>query len=231
MNIAIESLLAGAERARGTAVIIDVFRAFTTAAVALSRGAEKIIMVRSVDEALSLRRDDVGQLCVGEVEGKPPAGFDHGNSPFEMTIADVAGKTILQRTSAGTQGIVAALPRSNRLYAGSLVTATATARTIRASAPIDVTLVAMGDRGVERTDEDELCALHMRNLIEGRTGNAAAVRDVILAGERIADFRDPSMPHLHPGDLEIALDVGRFDFAVRVTEENGLPVARMERQA
>ena len=35
MNIKIDSLLDGARRARGTVVIVDVFRAFTTAAVAL----------------------------------------------------------------------------------------------------------------------------------------------------------------------------------------------------
>lgn len=38
MEIRIESLLEGARRARGTVVIVDVFRAFTTAAVALAPG-------------------------------------------------------------------------------------------------------------------------------------------------------------------------------------------------
>jgi hypothetical protein len=51
LNIRVDSLLVGAERAVGTAVIIDVFRAFTTAAVALANGAAKIIMVRDVEEA------------------------------------------------------------------------------------------------------------------------------------------------------------------------------------
>jgi 2-phosphosulfolactate phosphatase len=231
MDIVVESLLEGACRARGTAVVIDVFRAFTTAAVALARGAEKIIMVRDSDEALRLRDAGVGHVCIGEVDGIPPPGFDHGNSPFEMTSANVAGKTILQRTSAGTQGIVAALPHVERLYAGSLVTATATARAIRAARPALVTLVAMGDSGIERTDEDELCALHLRNLLEGRPGNPAAVRDVILAGKRISDFRDPGKPHLPSEDLDIAIDIGRFDFAVRVIAENGRPVARAETAA
>ena len=39
MRISIHSLLEGATRAVGTVAVIDVFRAFTTAAVALSRGA------------------------------------------------------------------------------------------------------------------------------------------------------------------------------------------------
>jgi 2-phosphosulfolactate phosphatase len=50
----IESLLEGAKRAQGTVVIVDVFRAFTTAAVAFSRGAAKIVLVAEIDEALAI---------------------------------------------------------------------------------------------------------------------------------------------------------------------------------
>ena len=55
MEIRIESLLEGAKRAKGTVVIVDVFRAFTTAAVALARGADRIVMVAEIDEARRLR--------------------------------------------------------------------------------------------------------------------------------------------------------------------------------
>src|SRR5262245_30283057 len=105
MDVRIDSLLTGAERATGSVVIIDVFRAFTTAAVVLARGAAKIVLASSVEEALALRSAGVGQLCMGEVRGRAPAGFDLGNSPFEASQAAVAGKAIIQRTSAGTQGI------------------------------------------------------------------------------------------------------------------------------
>jgi 2-phosphosulfolactate phosphatase len=228
MEIRIDSLLCGAERASGTVVIIDVFRAFTTAAVALARGAAKIVMVSSVAEALSLRSAGVGQLCMGEVEGCAPPGFDLGNSPFAASQAHVDGMTIIQRTSAGTQGVVSAR-HADQLYSGSLVTANATARAILRHAPQQTTLVAMGDNGVSRNDEDELCAIHLRNLLQGRPSHVQGIREVILAGARIADFYDRAKPHLHPGDLEIALDVDRYDFAVRITKEDGRPVARMER--
>src|ERR1700692_3457743 len=52
MEISIQSLLEGATRATGTVAIIDVFRAFTTAAVALANGASRIVMVSTVEEAL-----------------------------------------------------------------------------------------------------------------------------------------------------------------------------------
>src|SRR5215469_8091187 len=52
MEISIYSLFEGAEWATGSVAVIDVFRAFTTAAVALANGASSIVMVRSVDRLL-----------------------------------------------------------------------------------------------------------------------------------------------------------------------------------
>jgi 2-phosphosulfolactate phosphatase len=185
-------------------------------------------MVSTIEEAFALRAGGEGQICMGEVRGRKPDGFDFGNSPFEVAEVDFGGKTIIQRTSAGTQGIVAAAG-ADRLYAASLVTATATAAALTASEPARVSLVAMGDSGVERTDEDELCALHLRNLLEGRRGDPEAVRQLILAGGEIARFNDPGRPHLHWQDVEIALDVDRYDFAIRVRTEDGRLVGRIER--
>jgi 2-phosphosulfolactate phosphatase len=185
-------------------------------------------MVSGVEEALALRERGVGQLVMGEVEGRAPSGFDFGNSPLEASQADVGGKTIIQRTSAGTRGITAA-GGAQRLYASALVTAKATARCMLAGDPERITLVAMGKNALDRTDEDELCALHLRNLLQGRQGDADALRRVILAGGEAARFFDASRPYLHREDLEIALDIDRYDFAIRVTPEDGRPVARMER--
>jgi hypothetical protein len=63
MEISIHSLLEGAARATGRVAIIDVFWAFTTAAVALAKGAAGIVMVRSVEEALAHRDAGIGQIC------------------------------------------------------------------------------------------------------------------------------------------------------------------------
>lgn len=229
MDVLLESLLAGAEKAAGRVAVIDVFRAFTTAAVALANGASRILMVGTVEDALALRDCGAARICMGEVDGRKPAGFDFGNSPFELLGTALAGAAIVQRTSAGTQGVVAAARRADRLYAASLVTARATARAMRSGAPDLITLVAMGDHGMVRTDEDEVCALHLRNLLEDRPGDPEGVRRVILAGQSAARFRDPARPHLRPEDLDVALDIDRYGFAIRVELEDGRPVARMEK--
>ena len=219
------SLLEGARAARGTAVIIDVFRAYTTAAVAFSRGAEKIILVAEVAEALELRDRGAGSLCMGEVDGIRPDGFDFGNSPFELSQADVAGATLIQSTRAGTTGAAAAAGAS-RIYVCSFAVAAATARAVLADAPDVVSIVAMGDQGRARTDEDELCALYLRNLLEGRATDHGAIRSLVASGAHAGNFADPSRPWYHPMDMEMALRVDSFPFAIRVDREGGLLVAR-----
>ena len=225
MRIGIDSLRRGATEAKGATVIIDVFRAFTTAAVAFSRGAEKIILVAEVSEALDLKSRGHGELCMGEVHGTRPEGFDFGNSPFELSEADVEGKVLIQSTRAGTVGVAAA-GDADHIFGGSLVVAAATARAILQLSPNVVSLVAMGWEGNTRTDEDEQCALYMRNLLEGRRPDMEAVRKLVLAGAEAQKYGDASQPQFHPNDRDIALQVDAFPFAIRISGEDGLLVAR-----
>ena len=42
-------------------------------------------------------------------------------------------------------------------------------------------------------------------------GRGIGTRDVILAGPQIPTFHDRAKPHLHPADLDIALDIDRYN--------------------
>jgi hypothetical protein len=42
---------------------------------------------------MALRDAGVGQICMGEVRGRAPDGFDFGNSPFEISRVDFRGQT------------------------------------------------------------------------------------------------------------------------------------------
>ena len=227
MKIEVRSLLEGAREAEGVVLIIDVFRAFTTASVAFSRGAEKIVLVAEVDEALDLLARGVGDLCMGEVDGVRPEGFHFGNSPFELSTADVDGKTLIQSTRAGTVGVSAAT-RADRIYATSLVIASSTVEAVRRHSPDLVTIVAMGGEGTFRTDEDEQCALYLRNLLEGRRPDRDAVRSLVMAGGEAQKYGDPERPHFHSEDPKMAVEVDRYPFAIRVDREDGLLIARPE---
>jgi 2-phosphosulfolactate phosphatase len=227
MKVVIESLIEGARRAHGTVVVIDVLRAFTTASVVFQRGADRIVMVAEVEEALTLRDRGAADICIGEVDGRKPDGFDYGNSPHELAAADLSGKVIAQSTRAGTTGVVAAAATGvQRLFAGALVNAVATATVVATSRPERVTLVAMGAWGATRSDEDEQCALYIKNLLQGRRPNPVAVQGLVAAGEESEKYHNPTQDQYHPEDLEMALRIDSVDFAIEIERRDGLLVAR-----
>ena len=225
MQIILDSLIEGTRRAHGTVVIIDVFRAFTTEAIAFQRGAKKIILVGSPEEALRHRSESIADLCVGEVRGIRPPEFDYNNSPYEMSQADLEGKVIAHSTMAGTVGVTAAV-NADEIYVGSLVIARSTVEAILRDDPDLVTIVAMGDGGKVRTDEDEQCALYMRNLLEGRRPDPDAVRSLVMACDQAAKYDDPAKPHFRPEDREAALQIDSVPFAIKVSPEDGMLVSR-----
>ena len=227
MEIRMGSLVRDAREATGTAIIIDVFRAFTTAAIAFDRGATQITLVAEADDALQLHHSGVGDLLMGEVDGKRPEGFDFGNSPFEISQADVAGKSLVQSTRAGTVGVAAA-ENADTIYLGSFVVAQATVDSIRSRQPETVSIIAMGDQGRMRSDEDEQCGIYLRNIMEGRRPEFDAVRSLTMTGGATQKFFDPDQPQYHREDVALALQVDRYAFAMRITREDGLLVARKE---
>ena len=52
MDIRIESLIEGDRRVLGVVRVVGVFRTFTTLGVAFARGADRIVIVPDIDEAL-----------------------------------------------------------------------------------------------------------------------------------------------------------------------------------
>jgi 2-phosphosulfolactate phosphatase len=204
----------------GTAVIIDVFRAFTTAAFCVAAGAREIVLVATPEEAFAIRDREPSVFLTGEVGGQPIAGFDAGNSPSQIVALDLSGRRVVQRSSSGTQGVVAAVG-CDEVVLGSLVIATATARYVR-SRGRDVCLVAMGDGGSLPNAEDVLCARVLEAQLLGVPIDAAP----LIAG--LPQWRNPQWPWWFPKrDAELATEVDRFDFALPVArDEAGLLVAR-----
>ena len=225
MDIRMGSLVRDAREAFGAVVIIDVFRAFTTAAIAFDRGATEITLVAEADDALALHRSGVGDLLMGEVDGKRPEGFDFGNSPHEISQADVAGKSLVQSTRAGTVGVAAAA-NAETVYLGSFVVAQATVEAIRRERPETVSIIAMGDQGRVRSDEDEQCGIYLRNVLEGRRPSFDAVKSLIMTGGATQKFFDPNQSQFHPEDVTLALELDRYPFAMKITREDSLLVAR-----
>ena len=142
-------------------------------------------------------------------------------------MADLKGKTIIQSTRAGTVGVTNA-SGADLIYGGSLAVASATVRALKAHNPSKVTLVAMGSEGIIRADEDEQCALYLRNLLQGRMPDIEAVKSLIMAGEESQKYDDPETPQWPMEDREMALNIDSHDFALRISIEDGFFISKPE---
>jgi 2-phosphosulfolactate phosphatase len=210
--------------AKGVVVVIDVLRAFSTAAYAFSRGAKEVILVSTVEEALSLKSSISPSKAMGEVQGLCPPGFDFGNSPTYINEADLSGITMIHRTSAGTQGVVRS-QGAEVMLAASFVVANATVRYLSNLATPAVTFVITG-KSYNGGDEDIACAEYLEELLRGNQPEAK------LFLKRVFESKD-AFPHLNPeqrafprSDLDYCTRVDQFDFAMPVTREDGKLIMR-----
>lgn len=148
-------------------IVIDVLRAATSVAVALSSGANDVRPFLSVAETLLAAEalaSSVGRsaLCLaGERHAVRIDGFDLGNSPLEMTRAAVGGKAMLFTTTNGTAALIATRAARASFFA-SFVNSTATvhaALSVFADAPTltGFTIVCAGHEGALAL-EDVVCA-------------------------------------------------------------------------
>ena len=201
----------------GVVVVIDVLRAFTTAAYAFASGASAIWLVGTVDEARELAAEIPGALTMGEDHGRRPEGFDFSNSPVAVADADLAGRVLVQRTSAGTQGVIAA-KNAERLFAASLVCASATARAVNATALGVPTYVVTG-RFPDTPDggEDDLVTAQL--IERARLGEPLAIpatQNAVATSRWAKRMAQMDEGDVHPDDIAYSIDVDRFDFAMEV---------------
>jgi 2-phosphosulfolactate phosphatase len=223
MQIAERHGLTGARGARGQVVVIDVLRAFTTAAYALAGGAARIVLVADPADSFALKQRWPDAVLAGEDGGRMIPGFDVGNSPEAVEAMDMAGRTVVLRSSSGTQGVVAA-GDADQVFLGSLVVAEATVRALRGAGL--ATIVAMGHAGTGDGPEDVACQQLLAARLRGRDLDRPSLVAAVADSPAGRTARDPAVDYITPGDLARAVAIDRFDFAMPVVREDGLLVAR-----
>ena len=174
-------------QAEGIVVVVDVLRAFTTAAYAFHRGAREFLMVSTVDEAFELRQQFPEMLLLGEVDGYPIDGFDLPNSPSVIDRQNLTGKRLIMRSTAGTQGVVRAA-HAEKMYVGSLCVASATAASIRADDPDSVTFVNTGVKPKGGGEEDVACSNYIAGLIQGEVPDLTQIEQQVRGSGAAARF-------------------------------------------
>jgi len=211
--------------ASGPVVVVDVLRAFTTAAYAFDRGAEEIFLVSTVEEAFELRSRQADCLLMGEVNGRPIEGFDLPNSPAAFVDMDLDGRRLIQRTTAGTQGVVRSA-RADPLFVASLCVASATAARLAGLRPESITFVETGVRSTGGGEEDVACADYIAGLLTGTRLDPAEITRRVTGSGHASLFSSGEHSEFPPADLDRALEIDRFSFAMQVSREEGLLVLR-----
>ena len=218
MEIKILQLTEGAKAAKGLTVVIDVFRAFSTACYVFAAGADKIIPVEHVEEAFNLKNLMPDVVMLGERFERKVPGFDFGNSPTHIMNQDFTGKTIVMTTSSGTKGIANAV-LADEIISGSFVNAGAIVRYIKQKNPDVVSLVCMGYEGRYPTQEDTFLAEYVRDILLNIETEFEKMKQILRIGDG-ARLLDPVNHEWSPAsDFELCLDLNRFDFVLKIEKE------------
>ena len=209
--------------AGGAVAAIDILRATSTIAAALSNGAEAVVPALSPEEAVEMRGDYAGALLGGERGNVKLDGFDLGNSPLEYTRAAVEGRTICFTTTNGTR-LIRAADGTGRMFAGAFVNISAVCRALETDGG-DALLACAGTHGRLSLD-DALFAGACVHRIKGafdRLTDAALTAEALWLSRR-ADLRAALREAEHAQTL-LRFGYGRdIDYAAQMDAAPVLPV-------
>lgn len=207
--------LDGARNATGVVVVIDVLRSFTVSAYALAGGARECLLVSTVEDARELARQIPSATICAEENALPIPGIAISNSPTQVAAAPMRGRTLIQRSTAGTP-VISAITSDEGTFAGSLVVATATAQACLLTRPDTVTLVASAD-----FPEDHACAKFIEAALRGGRIDLAPLLKPLRDSDRYRKVMAGEWPGFPATDIELAMAVDRFDFAMPATRRDG----------
>lgn len=213
---------ANADDASGTVVVIDVIRAFTTAASAFAAGALAMLLVESEEQAWDLKRRFPHALLMGEIGGRPISGFDFGNSPAPFDSRRIDGAVIIQRTTHGTRGVVRAT-QAERILTASFAVAEATVSALAGASA--VSFVITGKTEYEDGDEDAACAEYLAARLRDERPDPSPYLERVRSCSWAKRFYsgDPDFP---VSDIERCCGLDRYGFAMEVERSDGLILVR-----
>jgi 2-phosphosulfolactate phosphatase len=219
-------------------VVFDVFRATSSLVTALANGAEALIPVGEIPEALALKEKTPGVLLAGERDGfrigaalTGGTDFDLGNSPREFTKEKVAGKTIIMTTTNGTRAL-RSCAHARMVLIGSFLNLQATADFVLRMSPENLLLICSGTH--EQTAYEDalgvgaLCDLLGNNLSQNGISDSAkmarelyliAKHDLLAAASKSRNgVRLSGIPELRD-DLAFCVQRDTFGFAAELARD------------
>jgi 2-phosphosulfolactate phosphatase len=225
-------------------IVFDVFRATSSMVTALANGAEAIIPVGEIPEALAIKQRTPAVLLAGERDGvriraelTGGADFDLGNSPREFTKEKVTGKSIVMTTTNGTRAL-RSCAHAKTILIGSFLNLQATADFVLRASQENLLFICSGT--YEQTAYEDalgvgaLCDRLWGHLDESGASDSAkmarelyaiAKEDVQAAASKSRNgLRLLSIPELRE-DVAFCMRRDVFDFAASMDRE-GVRICR-----
>lgn len=209
-------------------IVIDMIRATTSLAVMFERGAARVYVAGTVEQARAAREKYPDRLLCGERNVKPLPGFDYGNSPVQFAQADLSGRELVMTTTNGTRAFYAC-PKQSICFAGSFYNGRAVAQhalSLALAQHRDIALVCSGELDYFALD-DVTCAGYLaRQLLNLHAGPLELEESVEAALALYETFKPPKIMH-HCDSARSVIEGGLIDdvyFCMRQSESECIPV-------
>jgi 2-phosphosulfolactate phosphatase len=150
-------------------IVVDVIRASSTIAQALSAGYERVLCCAEIEDAQALRAEIDDAVVGGERDAVRIEGFDVGASPREFLRP--RARTLILSTTNGTRAILAAASRCDEVLIGSLLNLGALVNLVLAREE-DVAILCAGFKSTFALD-DAYCAGRIVERLAGDDSDAA----------------------------------------------------------
>lgn len=194
-------------------VVIDAFRAFTTASYVLERHPSSYVISTRTAVLTQLAKGAIDPLFIGKSEPGVQFTYTIPNSPTRTKQISIISRQVFHRTAAGAKGLLEAA-KSDLILAAGFVNADATVAYIHTLECVEVDIVPMGHEGITPSLEDEFCAQYIQAGLDRQPFVHCDFRERLRQGPGAYFFSEDQKQYPRK-DFERCLKFRRFDFAIK----------------
>jgi 2-phosphosulfolactate phosphatase len=210
-------------------IVIDMIRATTSLPVMFERGAARVFVAGSIEEARAAREKYPNRLLCGERNVQPLLGFDYGNSPVQFSRSDLAGRELIMTTTNGTRAFYACPEHSIRL-AGSFYNAhavTAHAVVLARQQQRGISLVCSGEFDYFALD-DVVCAGYLaQQIMQHAQADVLEINESAEAAIILYEAYKPPKIMDHCNSARSVINGGLIEdvyFCMQVSQSTSIPI-------
>lgn len=194
-------------------IVIDVFRAFTTACYILERHPASYYYSYSCNVIKKLMLQSVNPLLIGKPEKGSKLIYHIPNSPTHVSKEKIENREIIHRSESGSRGILFSR-NADLVLATGLVNAKATVDYIETFKNSIVTILPMGHEAIHSSLEDEICAQYLLASMSSKCFDTTKYTLEILSGPGKYFFSNDQNQYPKE-DFARCLELNKFNFAIQ----------------